>query len=669
MSGIKQAEQLPRAALAWIIGAQALLLTPHLPRLPLWVVALYIVAFVWRVQAFRGRLELPGRWLKVALTLGTAIGIVLSFGSLIGMEPMVAFLLTAFALKLTEMRSRKDSYVVIFLGYFVLLTAFLFSQDLLLVVYAVVQAWVLTTALVCVHRASGPLGDLQPARLAGVMLLQSVPLMLVLFFLFPRIGPLWTMPLKSQAAQTGMSDRLRPGDVSRLSLSAEVAFRVRFEGPIPPASELYWRGLVMSRLDGDEWRSLRYFEVPAVERSEPPLQVTGSPLSYQVMLNPTQQNWLYGLRYARSPRRGVMQLHDFRMFSPVEVENDFLYKVNSWPETALEQQLSDWRRRTETRLPMGDNPRTVALARELRAASASDQEFVSNVLNYFRNNDFRYTLQPPLLPDRNAMDQFVLGTQRGFCEHFAYAFAVMMRAVGIPARIVAGYLGGETNPVNRTVIVHQFDAHAWNEVWLAGQGWVRIDPTAVVSPDRLRFGLERALAGEGSFLSDSPLSPLRFRGVDWVNSVRLRYDALTYRWQSWVVGFDGEAQFDLLHDVLGEISVTRSLVVLLGTGAAVMGVVSLFLFRRRPNRRRPPFETEMLRYQQGLWRRGIPPLPGETPAALTRRATQRWPSESARIEALYRQLARCLYGPPTVLIDDRMRRTLRKQLRIHSFSR
>ncbi|EAQ97849.1 transglutaminase TgpA family protein [Congregibacter litoralis] len=661
---MKQAEQLPRPALLWIIVAQALLLLPHLPRLPIWVAAVYLLAFVWRVQAFRGRLELPGRWLKVVLAIAAAGGIVLSYGSLLGMEPMVAFLLTAFALKLTEMRSRKDAYVVIFLGYFVCLTEFLFTQDLLIVAYSLVLVWILTTALVSVHRPAGRLRDLKPLRTAGVMLLQSVPLMLVLFFLFPRIGPLWSVPLKSHTAQTGMSDSLRPGDVSSLSQSDAVAFRAKFDGEIPPVSELYWRGIVLSVLEEGTWRSFRYFEIPAEERRTPSVNTEGNPLRYSIIMSPTQQNWLFALRYARTPKPGVMELSDYRLYSPVIIENEYQYSVQSWPEAALEARLSDWRRDKEISLPNQDNPQTRALAASLYAQAGSPAAFVDTVLAYFRNQSFFYTLQPPLLGDVDVMDEFLFSSRRGFCEHYAYAFAVMMRSVGIPSRIVGGYLGGEVNPVNRTVIVHQFDAHAWTEVWLEGQGWVRVDPTAAVSPDRILYGLERAVAAEGSFLSDSPLSPLRYRGVNWVNSLRLRYDALTYRWQSWVTGFDGQAQFDLLRGVLGEISVSRSLGVLLGCGALTMALVSLFLFRGARPAPRPVYEEELARFQRVLWRRGLEEKPGETPAQLTERAVRRWPSQAESLRSLYRLLALCVYSPAAQSQDNiRLRRELRKRIR------
>lgn len=666
---MKQAEQLPRPALLWIILAQGLLLLPHLERLPIWVGAVYVSAFIWRVQAFRGRVELPGRWLKVALSGAAAGGIVLSFGSLLGMEPMVAFLLTAFALKLTEMRSRKDAYIVVFLGYFVCLTAFLFSQGLLMVLYALLLIWVLTTALVSIHRPAARLRDLRPLRLSGAMLLQAFPLMLVLFFLFPRIGPLWSVPLKSHTAKTGMSDTLSPGDISQLSQSAAVAFRVQFTGDIPPAQELYWRGLVMSALDGNTWRALRYFEVPPAERREPRVTTQGPSTEYSVIMEPTQQNWLYALRYANSPTSGVMELSDYRLYSPVIIENEYLYRARSWPDTPLEERIGDWRRETELRLPPETNPRTRDLARQLLARAGSPEAFVDEVLAYFRTEAFFYTLQPPLLGDADTMDRFLFETRRGFCEHYAYAFAVMARSVGIPARIVGGYLGGEINPVNRTVIVHQFDAHAWNEIWLDGQGWVRVDPTAAVAPDRILYGLERAVAAEGSFLVDSPLSPLRFRGVGWINTLRLRYDALTFEWQSWVTSFDGQAQVDFLRGVLGEISVSRSLAVLLGSGVLTMGLVSLLLFRDRRRIPRPAFEQELHRYQQVLWRRGLEPIAGETPAQLTERAVERWPGQAEQISSLYRALSMLVYGAGQDYGDQRRQLLeMRRRVRALQFS-
>ena len=623
------ASLIPRNALVWIILSQFALLLPHLGRLPVWVVLVYLVAAVWRLLVYQGRLSFPGRWTRLALIGAGFAAIFLSYGSLLGLEPTVALLLTAFALKLLELVRRKDAYVVIFLGYFICVTAFLFTQDLLLVLYALFTLLLVTTALVALHRPGEHRFRLDSLRLPALMLAQAFPLMLVLFFLFPRIGPLWTVPVQSHAARTGVSDFMKPGDISSLSQSGEVAFRALFEGEVPPRSELYWRGLVFSVLDDGAWRSLRYQELPPDQLRAPATEPVGPALSYSVLLQPTQQNWLYSLRYARSGQAGVLATPDFRLFSPVEVEEQLRYTVRSWPQTPLELELSDWRRRTELALPEGSNPRSRALARQLRADSASDAAFVDAVLAHFNRERFVYTLQPPLLTGEHPMDQFLFSTRRGFCEHYAYAFTLMMRAAGVPARVIAGYQGGEINPVNGTVIVHQFDAHAWSEVWLEGQGWVRVDPTGAVSPDRIELGLEQAVAGEGSFLANSPLSPLRYRGVNWVNMLRLRYDALTYRWQSWVVGFNSEEQYRLLQDLFGSVRAQTFIVVILASGALVLVPVAWLLLGRQ---RRPPLDPAQqlyLAFCARLARRGLTRARGETPRAFSERVAAADPALGA----------------------------------------
>ncbi|KGE02794.1 transglutaminase TgpA family protein [Pseudohaliea rubra] len=639
---MKAAQQIPRNALAWIILCQVLLLAPHGLRVPAWLLLLYLAAFGWRVQLYRNRLPAPTRWLKLVLIGAAMAGIGWSYGSLIGLEPTVALLLAAYALKLVESVSRKDAYVLIFLGFFLLITEFLFSQDLLIVVYASFVAWLLTAALVALHR-TGEGFELAPLRVAGVMLAQAFPLMLVLFFLFPRIGPLWNVPIRAHAAQTGMSDFLRPGDVARLTQSTEVAFRARFAGEVPQARDLYWRGLVMSVLEDDTWRSLRFFEAPPAQRRPAPVEAVGAVLDYSVIIEPTQQHWLYALRYAEPQESGVMALADYTLYSPATLESERRYSVRSWPGAAIGLELDTWRRRLETRLPEGENPRALALARQLRAAADDDEAFIARVLALFREQPFRYTLQPPLLGD-DPVDDFLFGTRAGFCEHYANAFAVLMRAAGVPARIVAGYQGGEINPMNGTVIVHQFDAHAWNEVWLEGQGWMRVDPTAAVSPARVEFGLETAVQGEGSFLAGSPLSPLRYRAVSWVNTLRLRYDALTYRWQSWVVGFDSERQVELLGKWFGRIDAKRFVAVLLGSFGVVLAAVALALLVRA-GPRRDPLLRAWARLRARLVRAGVPVHAGDSPATVLARAQQRYPAAAADLGVLAEEFTALLYRP------------------------
>ena len=645
---MKPDQQIPRNALVWIIISLFTLVAPHAERLPLWVLGVYVFAAFWRIMVYQGRWSFPGRWVKAGLIVSSFAGIYVSYGSLIGLEPTVALLLTAFALKLIELARHKDGYVLLFLGYFICITEFLFSQDLLIVLYSLLNVTVVTTGLVAMHRPGENQFNRKTIRLATVMLLQALPLMVVLFFLFPRIGPLWAVPIKSHTAKTGVSDFMKPGDISRLGKSDDVAFRAEFAGDIPDPADLYWRGLVFSVQEEGAWRSLRYYDIPAAERRPQPVETSGAPLAYQIIMEPTQQNWLYSLRYARATSPGVMAGSDYVLFSPTELEDERLYNVESWPDAVLEPTLSQWRREVELRLPQGENPETVAFAQRLHSESGGDADFVDAVLARFTREPFAYSLNPPLLPELNPVDAFMFQSRTGFCEHYAAAFVVTMRAAGIPARVVAGYQGGEINPVNRTVIVHQFDAHAWAEVWLPERGWVRVDPTAAVSPDRIEWGLERALAGEGSFLRDSPLSLIRFRGVAWVNTLRLRYDALTYRWQSWVNGFNREKQFQLLNDVFGGISARKFILVLIGSWVLILGPVAFGLLRRRERRAASPADKYYLAFCDKLARVGVTREAGETPEQYSARAERTMRPVADQIRQITRLYTALAYRPAAV---------------------
>ena len=642
---MKPDQQIPRNALVWIIASQFSLVAPHAGRIPIWVLAVYVFAALWRIMVYRGSWSFPGRWVKAGLIASSFAGIFFSYGSLIGLEPTVALLLTAFALKLIELARHKDGYVLLFLGYFICITEFLFSQDLPIALYSLLNVTLVTTALVAMHRPGEHQFNRKTIRLAAVMLLQALPLMLVLFFLFPRIGPLWSVPIKTHTAQTGVSDFMKPGDISSLGKSDAVAFRAQFDGDIPGASELYWRGLVFSTLEEGAWRSLRYFDVPPAERRPPPVETTGESLQYRIIIEPTQQNWLYSLRYARPTSPGVMSGSDYVLFSPTELEEQRLYGVESWPDAILEPELSPWRREIELRLPGTDNPQTRALAGQLRSQAGSDAAYVDAILAKFRDEPFVYKLDPPLLPAENPVDAFLFQSRAGFCEHYAAAFVVLMRAAGVPARVVAGYQGGEVNPLNRTVIVHQFDAHAWAEVWLQGRGWMRVDPTASVSPDRIEWGLERALEQQGGFLSDSPLSLVRYRGVAWLNTLRLRYDALTYRWQSFVTGFDRDRQFQLLNEVFDGISVRKFLLVLAASWVLVLAPLAYSLLGRRRAREQRNCDRYYLQFCEQLAPLGFVRAPGETAGEYAARICRAVPAIAGEVGEITRLYSELAYGP------------------------
>ena len=627
-------EQIPRNALVWIILTQFALLLPHLGRVPPWVLAVYIGAALWRTMVFQGRWSFPSGYIKTLLTMSGMAGVVFSYRTLVGLEPTVAMLLIAYSLKLIELADRRDAYMVTFIAYFVCLTEFLFTQELMVTLYMGVAVWLNTSALIALHQPEQHRFTRGAAVRSGVMLLQAVPLMVLLFFVFPRIGPLWNVPLKTQAARTGVSDFMSPGDIASLGLDDDVAFRVQFEGEIPPRAMLYWRGLVYSTLRDGAWRSLRWRDIPGDARRESPPELTGDSIDYSVIMEPTQQNWLYALRYATTPDRGIMRANDFRLVSPVEVQDQKRYEVRSWPGVPLEAELGDWRRRVETSLPRFGNPRTRALAEAMFADSGRDAErFAQDVLQMFRQQAFFYTLRPPLL-EGEKMDQFLFETRRGFCEHYAAAFAWMMRAVDIPARVVAGYQGGEINPVNSTVIVHQFDAHAWNEIWLEGRGWMRVDPTGAIAPDRIEYGLEQALAEEGSFLEATPLSPLRFRQIDWINSLRLRLDAISYSWEVFVLSYDRDTQYQMLDEFLGNITRTQLVISVTVLWATLLLPVLLLLLWRTRGPRLDAHDRIYRDFCARLARAGLQRRREEAPASFALRVAAERPALAGQVASI-----------------------------------
>lgn len=633
---------LPRRALWWLIGCQFYVILPHLTRVPLWVLAIYLGAALWRLQMHRERALMPPRWLRLLLGLAAGGAVIASYQTLIGLDPMVALLLVASALKLIESVRAKDGYVLVSLGFFIMTTQFLYNQELPVALYSVVGTLLLVVSLIALNqRPSGSVSRREPL-LALRMLGLAIPMMIVLFLLFPRIAPLWSVPSKNTQATTGMSDVLRPGDVTRLGRSAEVAFRVQFEDQIPPQRELYWRGMVLNQFADGAWRTLGWSDHPATERKlDKPIAV-GESLKYRIIIEPTMQHWLYAMPYAQSPTAGVFEAWDFRLAVRKPLESTFAYDVVTWPESSLQPELSPWRREAELALPSNLNPLTREWVERQVNAVGNGPELIARVLSYFREQPFYYTLQPPKIDDDDFVDEFIFQSKRGFCEHYAYSFVVMMRMAGIPARIIGGYQGGELNTLNNTLIVRQFDAHAWVEVWLEDRGWVRVDPTAAVAPERVEQGLEEALRGQEGFLADSLLSAYRFRSVTMVNWLRLRYDAAAWQWQSFIVGFNSDEQIDLLESWFGEIKVSWFVAVLLGSWVVVLAPLIWWMNRSRSSSERLPVEQQFAELCRALARRGIERAVGESAISLLVRAESELPAGDPQLVTL-RRLADELY--------------------------
>ncbi|UTF60975.1 DUF3488 and transglutaminase-like domain-containing protein [Gilvimarinus sp. DA14] len=610
--------------LKYLLLTQALVLAPLVLQIPYWLSALALVIMVWRWLLHQGRGFYPGKISRALLAIAVSALLFASFNGRFGMETMVSLLVAGFVLKLTEARSRSHVYLLCFLAYFVIGTQLLFYNQLLGMLYSLSCFAAVTATLLVNQAARGEQGGFKPWRRLTGMLLQAVPIMLVLFLAVPRIGSLWTVPLNNGSGITGLSDSMSPGDMANLMQSDEVAFRASFAGAIPAPQQRYWRALVLDHFDGRRWSQGRLQDVKAGRGSiwqdaAQELEPLGERVEYQVMLEPSSHNWLYSLALAQPSASDIHLSRGFTLFQRRPVSQRKQYSlVSALDFRAQADGLSDWERRSALQLPDTGNLQTRQLARQWSAQAASPQDLVDRFLRYVQSR-FHYTLQPPLLGE-DSVDEFLLQSQTGFCEHFAGSFVFFMRAAGVPARVVTGYQGGKVNPHEGYLTVRQLDAHAWAEVWLAGRGWMRVDPTAAVAPERIDRGVEFSLDDTDSQLLGNALGRRFALLANW----QLHWDAFNYRWHRWVMGYDAQAQQQFLSALLGGNAAWRSTLAIIAAVAVIILLLAIALFWQR----RAPVATEVRIYQRlcrtlaGL---GLPRGAGEGPHSFARRVAQAHP--------------------------------------------
>nr|WP_277611021.1 DUF3488 and transglutaminase-like domain-containing protein [Microbulbifer celer] len=627
----------------WIFAAQLAVLLPQFSHLPLWLVGAWCGAVYWRLEVYRGRWEMPGRLVKLAVVTLAVAGLSLTYRRWFALEPMVALLAVSFTLKNIELVSRRDALLSLMLAYFLAATLFVFEQTIPYAVYGIFCVVIVTAALA----AQQGRGSARPGRALGLsarLLAQSMPVMLLLFIAVPRLGPLWAVPQNSAGASTGISDSMTPGDFSRLSKSDKPALRIAFDGSVPPPEQRYWRGLVYSHFDGRRWSEGEPADAfgrgrAAITGSKTvrPLPEVGPRYRYQVIQEPSYNPWLFALARPDSETRGVMATAEDTLVYRAPVASRLAYQVQTWPRESTPQvtPLSAEVRRRNLQLPDDGNPRARQWASELQRRGLSGEQISEEVLAEY-HGQFTYTLKPPAL-GRDSVDEFLFSTRQGFCEHFASSYVFTMRAAGIPARVVAGYQGGEWVEQEEYLLVRQYDAHAWAEIWLPARGWVRVDPTAAVSPERIRDGLQSAAADQ--FMQDSlvPLHKLAF-----LNRIRLQWDMINYRWYQTVVSFDSERQQGLLRRLLGEVSVSRLLLFFgVPAGVALLGLlIWLKVSARGP--RLSPANRLYLRFCRRMARVGLARHSGEAPADYARRIQAENPrlgGAAVRITAAYQKAA------------------------------
>jgi transglutaminase-like putative cysteine protease len=621
-------DYLTQTTLLRLLAVLTLVLAPHLARLPLWESLLLAVIVGWRALIALRQWRLPPTWLRSLIAIACFAAVYANFRSISGLTAGTALLSVMAALKLLEMRARRDVMVVVLLMYFILVTHFLFAQELWTIAYLLFSAVAITALLMDCNHAGDALPPRALLRMASIMVAQALPLMLVFFVLFPRIpGPLWSLPSDSGAGKSGLSDKMSPGDISALMQSDEVAFRVRFLDRVPAMRERYWRGPVFDTFDGRGWQAS---QVAGMQRAVP-VELQGQPLRYEMTLEPSGVRWMFALDLPSPlalPPESALNYSDL-LLAARPLQQRLVYQTTAYTHYRLQPELHPREHQHFLQLPEDYNPRSRALMQQWRAQGLDAAAIVNKVLQMYRQENFVYTLQPPRLA-RDSVDDFLFNTRQGFCEHYASSFTFLMRAAGIPARVVTGYQGGEKNELGDYYVVRQYDAHAWSEVWLADQGWVRVDPTGAVAPERVEHGLSSAMSlaqGLPGFLAQR--KGLRL-------SLNMRWDWVNQKWNAWVLAYGPDLQADFLRN-FGIEDWSQMILVMTVLITLATAVVSLLLLRQFSPA--VPQDRALRLWQRALRKlekAGLQQRPEEGPCDFTERVMQQRPALTA---AMTRMLA------------------------------
>lgn len=598
---------------ARLLGVLGVVLLPHALHLAPWISLLAALGLLWYALHLRSNAPLPHRTILAALPVAGAAVVWLTHGGIFGRDGGVSFLVLLTVLKLLESRTRRDGGLLGLLGLFLLLTLFLFDQGPLTALWAL-GAFALLLGLL--GDLASPL-EAPPLRhrlrsLVPTMGL-ALPVALLLFVFVPRpAAPLFGLP-QADRAVTGLSDDLAPGTITELSRSEAVAFRATFAGAEPAREQLYWRGPVFWHYDGRRWARLPDLPRPKALTMEPGEAL----LEYSLMLEPQGSAILPALDIPVEAPEGTRLLldHDLRFNRPQETRR--LLTLRAAPHARLDPHLPEGLRRQALQLPVGENPLLLDLGASWQ--KLEPRERIEAALRLFRTQGFRYTLRPPALPEQDAMDTFLFDTRAGFCEHYASAFVLLMRAAGLPARVVTGYQGGERHP-DGYWLVRQGDAHAWAEVWIKGEGWLRVDPTEAIAPERIESGLAAAVP---ETVGELPAA-LR-RDFSFLHRARLRLDGIENRWNRWVLGFDRADQRALLDWLGWKGDLRLGLWGALGIGLGLLAIMALAAGRWRESRRAPA-QRLWARFERALGSMGVARQPSEGPRAFAQRIAREHPA-------------------------------------------
>lgn len=638
------------ASLPWTLAALFASLVPHFVFMPIWITAAFIGCAVWRYVIERRRRLLPSPWLRAGLALVCFLGVFGTYSSISGVGPGSALLAIMAALKLLETRRRRDQFVLLFISIFLVMSALLREQYLWSLPYLLISTLIIMTAWL--RMSAGESETFKQSFATGTrLLLYAVPLAITMWIFFPRLAsPFWAVPIDTSRAISGISDTMSPGDVSKLSSSDEVAFRVRFYDAIPEPRDRYWRGLVLTRFNGRTWMTPER-EPRMGESAAQQIEARGQPVAYEVTMEPTRQHWLFALEM---PIDYTVDDNTFmgrqqQLARTVTIDQRIAYQVVSHIDYRVQNELSVPQYSHYTRIPANGNNRAIELAQSMRGNADSDAEFVDALLDKFNREEYFYTLEPPPLAG-DPIDRFLFDTRRGFCEHYASAFTFMMRSAGIPARVVVGYQGGEINPLGGHLIVRQSDAHAWSEVWLDDYGWYRVDPTSAVAPERIEYGMRdpafESIAASWGFTAPSKL----------LHNLTMTLDALDAKWNDFVLGYGPDKQNEFMEWLgMDDPSWRKMILTMLLIVVLIIAAISGLLLMRY----RSPEKDEAARlYDRFVRKTGCEIRVGETAIDFANRACRESSLREESLRSVTTAYLDARYGPVNEQSLIRLRHSL-----------
>ncbi len=639
----KQDTRIPRRPLLWLAAALLFTLPPMFGSLPSWVPLPFLIAlaakFWMEPKGYRLR-SLVWKLVLVALILSLLF---FSYGSLRGIEPGVSLIVMLTSVKILEAHTAREFHIMIMVAWVLCLCGFFLSQNLAIALCLLIAFTLLLVALIQFHRGSSS-AFWPPVRTAGKLLAQAGPLIILLFLFFPRLSTGFRFQIAPQrGASAGFSDRLSPGSVSSLANSSEVAFRAEFpDGKIPPLGAMYWRGVVMWHGEGLEWEAPNApAALPRTSQGPP----HGQAIRQWITIEAHDARWMFALDWPVNSPSGATLAPGNYLLSNQPIHKPRRYEVVSYPEISSNR-LRSREREPLLQVPTATSPAVRALAQSWLAGKAEPRAIVNKALEFFRTQGFRYSLSPGEYR-KNDLEEFLFHRRLGFCEHYAASFATLMRLAGIPARVVTGYLGGEYNEIGHFFLVRQADAHAWCEVWFPDSGWQRIDPTAVVAPDRINLGFNSFLERRGAAGQLDTQSVLARNLARWpiFARARLGWQTLSYAWDTRVLSFDGDEQ----ESFFASIGIAGHGPIFFVVGTLVIAIALLALYagwthlRTRPcgNRVKIMYES----FCRKLAKLGAPRNPSEGPLDFSRRATRLLPNDSERIQRIAQAYIALRYAP------------------------